>query len=83
MFEVYWNIHNGWGKPKIVPYHSFQINPFNTTLHYAIECFEGMKAFIDDTGKIRLFRPEMNAERFRSSCNRISLPVNPFVLYSK
>ena len=75
MFEVYWNNKNGWEKPKIVPYHSLEMDPFNTTLHYAIECFEGMKAFIDDKGRIRLFRPEMNAERFRTSCERISLPV--------
>ena len=75
MFEAHWNEKNGWGKSKIVPYHSFQIDPFNTALHYAIECFEGMKAFIDDKGKIRLFRPEMNAERLRTSCERISLPV--------
>jgi len=33
-----------------------------------------MKAFIDPKGKIRMFRPDRNAERMRTSCERISLP---------
>mmetsp|Transcript_20393 Transcript_20393/g.17711 ORF Transcript_20393/g.17711 Transcript_20393/m.17711 type:complete len:408 (-) Transcript_20393:871-2094(-) len=65
---------NGWEDPKIIPYAPFQIDPCNATLHYAIECFEGMKAFYGVDGQIRLFRPEKNMERMRSSMRRLNLP---------
>ncbi|RUP44440.1 aminotransferase [Jimgerdemannia flammicorona] len=38
------------------------------------QCFEGMKAYKDKNGKIRLFRPEMNMARFNNSADRIALP---------
>jgi len=75
MLEINWSAQNGWEKPKIVPYHTFQMDPCNSTLHYAIECFEGFKAFIDPQGKARMFRPDKNMERFRSSSRRMGLPV--------
>ena len=33
-----------------------------------------MKAYKDKNGKIRLFRPEMNMNRFLKSCKRLMLP---------
>jgi branched-chain amino acid aminotransferase len=33
-----------------------------------------MKAYKDDKGKIRLFRPECNALRLKKSSHRMSLP---------
>lgn len=74
MLEIDWSAGKGWEKPKIVPYHSFQMDPCNSTLHYAIECFEGFKAFVDPNGKTRLFRADKNMERFRSSSARLGLP---------
>lgn len=44
--------------------------------HYALEAFEGMKAYLDDNRIIRLFRPEMNMERLNSSAKRLALPVS-------
>jgi len=76
MMEVYWDSVVGWDKPKIVPYHNLEIDPFNSTIHYAIQCFEGMKAYIGPKGEIRMFRPEKNMERFKTSCERISLPFD-------
>lgn len=43
-------------------------------LHYAIECFEGMKAYKDAKGNIRLFRPDCNIERLNNSLKRLYLP---------
>jgi len=74
LFEVDWDIEQGWGAPRIKQYGPFAMSPLNTTLHYAIQCFEGMKAFYGVDKKIRLFRPDKNMTRFRSSCNRIALP---------
>ena len=42
-------------------------------LHYAIECFEGLKAFRGKDGKIRLFRPEENAKRLQRSAKYLGI----------
>ena len=42
-------------------------------LHYAIECFEGMKAFRGKDGRIRLFRPEENAKRLIRSAEYLGI----------
>ena len=33
-----------------------------------------MKAFKDEKKRIRLFRPELNMNRLRNSCKRLTLP---------
>lgn len=57
MATVFFDSNTGWGKPKIVPFAPLKIHPFNSSLHYAVQCFEGLKAYKDKHGKIRLFRP--------------------------
>ena len=64
----------GWDIPKIIPFQNLSIHPFNSTIHYAFSCFEGMKAYGDKKGNIRLFRPMENMKRFLSSCNRLTFP---------
>jgi branched-chain amino acid aminotransferase len=41
MFECDWEKGKGWEKPKIVPFHNFDMHPANSSLHYALQCFEG------------------------------------------
>lgn len=41
-----------------------------TCLHYGQEAFEGLKAFRCKDGKIRLFRPDANAERLSRTARR-------------
>lgn len=73
MFEV--DYKNGkWETPTIRPFQNLSIHPFNITLHYALTCFEGMKAYKDPKGGLRLFRPMENMKRFESSCDRLVLP---------
>ncbi|KAN0048170.1 hypothetical protein ACTA71_002565 [Dictyostelium dimigraforme] len=74
MIEVPWTKEEGWGVPKISGYHNLSIPPSASVLHYALECFEGMKAYKDANGKIRLFRPDQNMNRFLNSAKRICLP---------
>ncbi len=75
MLEAYWDINTGWTKPKIVPYHNLSLDPMNSTLHYALEGFEGMKAFRDPDGKIRVFRPLNHAERFVRTSKELCFPT--------
>ena len=66
-------VHGKWGTPEIMPYGPIAIDPFNSTLHYAVTCFEGMKAYLDKNGKIRLFRPDMNMKRMATAMERLAL----------
>ncbi|KAJ3317513.1 branched-chain-amino-acid aminotransferase [Boothiomyces sp. JEL0866] len=74
MLTIEFEKEKGWGKPEIKPYQKLQLDPSCTVFHYAVECFEGMKAYKDKQGKIRLFRPDMNMTRFLRSCERLKLP---------
>lgn len=76
MMEADWHIDHGWTKPLISPLHNFNIHPGAKTLHYAIQLFEGMKAYRGVDNKIRLFRPEQNMDRMRRTAARSSLPVS-------
>ena len=44
-------------------------------LHYGSECFEGLKAFRQQDGRIVLFRPQANIARMRQSARLLNLPV--------
>jgi len=74
MMEVDWSTINGWSRPLLSPMHNFQLHPGSKVLHYAIELFEGMKAYRGVDGRIRLFRPDKNMERMRRTAARASLP---------
>jgi branched-chain amino acid aminotransferase len=76
MLEADWDAQKGWGGPLISPYHTLQLDPAASALHYALQAFEGMKAYIDQQGKIRMFRPEMNMERLKDSAERLCFPVS-------
>jgi branched-chain amino acid aminotransferase len=46
-------------------------------LQYAQTCFEGLKAYTTEAGKIVCFRPDLNAQRLVDSCKRLEMPVFP------
>ena len=76
MLHVEWSLANGWGKPVISPIKNLEIHPAAKCLHYSVEIFEGMKAYYGVDGKIRLFRPDLNINRFFKSTIRSALPVS-------
>lgn len=75
MLSVRWTAESGWDAPHITPFQNLSLPPSATVFHYAIECFEGMKAFRGHDNKIRMFRPELNATRLLKSCTRLALPA--------
>ena len=75
MLSIEWSAEKGWHTPQIVPYQNLSLDPSACVLHYAFECFEGMKAYKDDNGQVRLFRPNKNMERLNKSSSRIALPT--------
>ena len=46
-------------------------------LQYAQTCFEGLKAYTTEDGRIVCFRPDLNAQRMMESCQRMEMPVFP------
>ena len=62
-----------WCEPEIYPYQSINVHPFNSTLHYAITCYEGMKAYKGVDNKIRLMRPMDNMARLTTSMQRLGM----------
>lgn len=74
MLEIDWDVQTGWTAPRIVPYHALEIDPAASVLHYGLEAFEGMKAYLDPSGKARLFRPDLNMNRLSHSMERLAFP---------
>ncbi|KAJ3021293.1 branched-chain-amino-acid aminotransferase [Thoreauomyces humboldtii] len=75
MLTIEWDAAKGWHAPSILPYGKLHLDPASTVFHYAVECFEGMKAYKDKAGKVRMFRPDMNMKRLNRSCERLTLPT--------
>ncbi|MEZ3502622.1 MAG: branched-chain amino acid aminotransferase [Lachnospiraceae bacterium] len=46
-------------------------------LQYAQTCFEGIKAYTTEDGRIVTFRPDLNAKRMADSARRLQMPVFP------
>ncbi|XP_063705410.1 branched-chain-amino-acid aminotransferase [Culicoides brevitarsis] len=65
----------GWQAPEIVPFGNIVLHPAAKVFHYALELFEGMKAYRGVDDRIRLFRPEMNMHRMNLSAARSGLPT--------
>ena len=66
--------NRGWLAPEIQPFQPLQIHPFNSSLHYGLCCFEGLKAYRGVDGRVRLFRPMENMQRMLTSCQRLAFP---------
>ncbi len=63
-----------WGRGRMSLIPNIVLNESACVLQYAQTCFEGLKAYRTIDGKAVLFRPDLNEERFRSSCERMMIP---------
>jgi len=46
-------------------------------LQYSQSCFEGLKAYTTEDGRIVTFRPDLNAKRMADTAKRLEMPVFP------
>jgi branched-chain amino acid aminotransferase len=53
------------------------------SLHYAQQCFEGMKAQTASDGRVLLFRPDLNTERMELAAARLLMPAVPRELFMR
>jgi branched-chain amino acid aminotransferase len=64
-----------WSNGEIVNADSIQLHPGAHVLHYASTCFEGLKAFRQQDGSVKIFRMDRNVARFAQSSQLLSLPA--------
>lgn len=75
MLTIDWSAKEGWERPVIGPLKNLEIHPAAKVLHYAVEVFEGMKAYKGVDSQVRLFRPDLNLNRLHRSTLRSALPA--------
>ncbi|MCF8219247.1 MAG: branched-chain amino acid aminotransferase [Bacteroidales bacterium] len=77
-YNVRCYFRNGeWGELETSSSEYINIHMAATALHYGQEAFEGMKAFRDKKGNIRLFRWEDNWQRMKNSAEGIMMAEVP------
>ncbi|MBQ6643662.1 MAG: branched-chain amino acid aminotransferase [Saccharopolyspora sp.] len=77
MATVRYSAERGWHDAQVEAYHSLELDPATTVLHYAQAIFEGLKAYQQPDGSVAAFRPEANARRFQRSAQRLAMPELP------
>lgn len=66
-----------WGPMRLQPYGDLSLSPATLALHYGQSVFEALKAYRQPGRGPVLFRPQVNARRFRRSTARLSMPPLP------
>ncbi len=70
-----------WGGIEVTDDETINLHMASVCLHYGQEAFEGLKAYRCPDGKIRLFRPDANANRLQSTSRGIVMPEVPTELF--
>lgn len=71
----------GWFEAAVEPYGKIALDPAASVLHYGQALFEGMKAFRQMDGTVKLFRPEFNHQRLAEGAERLCLQAPPEDLF--
>lgn len=72
------NYRNGaWGEGTLTDDATVTISECAGVLQYSQSCFEGLKAYTTEDGRIVAFRPDLNAQRMEDSARRLEMPVFP------
>ena len=81
MVAIDWDAEHDWHGARVTPYAPLALDPASLVLHYGQAIFEGLKAYRHADGSIWTFRPELNAQRFSRSAERLGLPELPHNLF--
>ncbi|KAK6509111.1 hypothetical protein TWF481_003874 [Arthrobotrys musiformis] len=76
--ETYYSRKEGkWTEPQWITDPYIKIHGLAPGMNYGQQCYEGLKAFRQKDGQIRIFRPDQNALRMQHSASYICLPEPP------
>ncbi|NEQ50752.1 MAG: branched-chain amino acid aminotransferase [Leptolyngbya sp. SIO3F4] len=70
-------VNGSWTDLQVQPFGPLSLSPANAMMHYGQSIFEGLKAYKNAAGEIRVFRPEMNARRLNQSATRMCMATLP------
>ncbi|MBN1980884.1 MAG: branched-chain amino acid aminotransferase [Chitinivibrionales bacterium] len=73
--------HNEWQPMQICSEPYLKLHIAATCMHYGQACFEGMKAFTQKDGSVKIFRPQENARRMKETAERILMVAPPEQLF--
>lgn len=66
-----------WDEGGLTDKSTIEMSECACVLQYAQTCFEGLKAYTTEDGRIVCFRPDLNAARMADSCRQLRMPVFP------
>ena len=66
-----------WDNGTLTTENTITISECAGVLQYAQTCFEGLKAYTTEDGRIVTFRPDLNAQRLEDSARQLKIPVFP------
>ena len=81
-FSANWK-GGSWNKGELVSSELITVHEGAPSLHYAQQCFEGMKAQTASDGRVLLFRPDLNTERMDLAAARLLMPSVPRELFMR
>ncbi len=64
-----------WDEGRMTGESEIVLNECACVFQYAQTCFEGLKAYTTEDGRIVCFRPDMNAQRMIDTCERLKMPA--------
>jgi len=79
-FRAIWK-DGKWSEGELITSELIAVHEGAPALHYAQQCFEGLKAYTAPDGRVLLFRPDLNAERMRQAAGRLLMPEVPEALF--
>ncbi|MDO4459103.1 MAG: branched-chain amino acid aminotransferase [Clostridia bacterium] len=70
-------VNGEWQEGQIIEDDKIVLSECAGVFQYAQTCFEGLKAYYTEDGRIVCFRPDLNAKRMHDSCERLVMPTFP------
>ncbi len=70
-------INGAWDDGQLTSDNTVSISECAGVFQYSQSCFEGLKAYTTEDGRIVAFRPDMNAARMEHGAKRLEMPVFP------
>ncbi len=75
------NVNGVWSRGELITSQMIAVHEGAPAIHYAQQCFEGLKAQTAPDGRVLLFRPDLNSERMNQAAGRLLIPEVPKELF--